>query len=88
MVPYLVSVEYADVGREHVPPTSVADQDSYDVENLQKLRGPLGKLQYVLLSGVGLPFVLRTRSEASHRVAGSGSIQAPLMIQPVVVEVV
>ena len=45
MVPYLVSVEYADVGREHVPPASVADQDAYDVENLQKLRGPLGKLQ-------------------------------------------
>ena len=88
MVPYLVSVEYADVDREHIAPESVASQDADDVENLLKLRGPLGKLQHVLLSGVGLPFALRTKSEASHRVAGRGSIQAPLMIQPVVVEVV
>ena len=88
MVPYLVPMEYADVDRERVAPASVAGQDTDDVENLMKLCGPLGKLQDVLLSGVGLPFALRTKSEATHRVAGRGSIQAPLMIQSVVVEVV
>ena len=88
MVPYLVSVEYADVNREHVEPASVAGQDTSDIKHLLKLRGSLGKLQDVSLSGVGLAFVLRTKGEASHRVAGRGSIQAPLMIQSVVVEVV
>ena len=88
MVPYLVSVEYANADREHIAPASVARQYTDDVENLLKLCGPLGKLQHVLLSGVGLPFALRTKSEASHRVAGRGSIQTPLMILSVVVEVV
>ena len=88
MLPYLVPVEYADVDREHVAPARVASQNADHVENLLKLRGPLGKLQHVLLSGVGLPFAFRTKSEASHRVAGRGSIQTPLMILSVVVEVV
>ena len=87
-MPYLVSVEYADVDREYVATASVAGQDADDVKDLMKLCGPLGKLQDVLLSGVGLPFALRTRSEAMHRVAGRESIQTPLMIQSVVVEVV
>ena len=88
MVPYLVSVEYANVDREHSASASVARQYTDDVENFLKLCGPLGELQHVLLSGVGLLAVLRTRSEASHRVAGRRSAEAPLMIQSVVVEVV
>ena len=87
-MPYLVSVEYVDVNREYVAPGSVASQDTDDIEDFMELCGPLGKLQDILLSGVGLPFALRTRSEATHRVAGRESIQTPLMIQSVVVEVV
>ena len=88
MVPYLASVKYADVDREQIAPESVAGQDTDDVEDLLKLCGPFGKLQHVLLSGVGLLFVLGTRGEASHRVAGRMRIQALPMIQSVVMEVV
>ena len=87
-MPYLVPMEYADVDRERVAPASVAGQDTDDVENLIELCGPLRELQYVLLSGAGPPFALRTESEATHRVAGCESIQTPLVIQSVVVEVV
>ena len=89
MVPYLVSVEYVDVNREYVAPGSVAGQDTDDIEDLMELCGPLGKFQDVPLSGVGFPLlVLRAKSEATHRVAGLESVQTPLMIQSVVVEVV
>ena len=88
MVPYLVSVEYANADGELIVPASVARQYPDDVEDLSNLCGTLGKLQHVLLSGVDLSFALRTKSEASHRVAGRGSIQTPLMILSVVVEVV
>ena len=89
MVPYLVSVEYADVNREYVAPGSVAGQDTDDIEDLMKLCGPLGKFQDVPLSGVGfLLLALRAKSEATQRVAGRESVQTPLMIQSVVVEVV
>ena len=87
-MPYLVPMEYADVDRERVAPASVAGQDTDDVENLIELCGPLRELQYVLLSGAGPPFAFRTESEATHRVAGRESIQTPLVIQSVVVEVV
>ena len=88
MVPYLVSVEYANMDREHIAPASVAGQYADDVENFLEFCGPLGKLQHVLLSGVVLLVVLRTWIETSHRVAGRRSMQAPLVIQSVVVEVV
>ena len=88
MVPYLVSVEYANADRELIAPASVARQYTDDVENFLKFPGPLGKLQHVLLSGVGLLVVLRTRIETSHRVAGRISMKAPLVIQSIVVEVV
>ena len=88
-MPYLVSVEYVDVNREYVAPGSVAGQDTDDIEDLMKLCGPLGKFQDVPLSGVGFPLLaLRAKSEATHRVAGRESVQTPLMIQSVVVEVV
>ena len=86
MVPYLVSVEYANADWEFVVSAGIARQ--YDVENFLKFPGPLGKLQHVLLSGVGLLVVLRTRIETSHRVAGRSSMKAPLVIQSIVVEVV
>ena len=88
MVPYLVSVEYANADRELIAPASVARQYTDDVENFLEFSGPLGKLQHVLLSGVGLLVVLRTRIETSHRVAGRISMKAPLVIQSIVVEVV
>ena len=88
MDPYLVSVEYANADREFVASAGVARQYTDDVENFLEFSGPLGKLQHVLLSGVGLLVVLRTRIETSHRVAGRISMKAPLVIQSIVVEVV
>ena len=88
MVPYLVSVEYANADWEFVVSAGVARQYTDDVENFLEFSGPLGKLQHVLLSGVGLLVVLRTRIETSHRVAGRISMKAPLVIQPIVMEVV
>ena len=88
MVPYLVSVVYANADWEFVVSAGVARQYTDDVENFLELSGPLGKLQHVLLSGVGLLVVLRTRIETSHRVAGRISMKAPLVIQSIVVEVV
>ena len=88
MVPYLVSVEYANADWEFVVSAGIARQYSDDVENFLELSGPLGELQHVLLSGVGLLVVLRTRIETSHRVAGRSSMKAPLVIQSIVVEVV
>ena len=88
MFAHLASVKHADADREHVAPEGVASEQTDDVENLLEFGGPFGELQHVLLSGVGLLFVIGTRGEASHRVAGCSSIQAPLMIQSVVVEVV
>ena len=88
MVPYLVSVEYANADWEFVVSAGVARQYTDDVENFLEFSGPLGKLQHVLLSGVGLLVVLRTRTETPHRVAGRISIKAPLVIQSIVVEVV
>ena len=88
MVPYLVSVEYANADREFIVSACVARQYTDDVVNFLEFSGPLGKLQHVLLSGVGLLVVLRTRIETSHRVAGRISMKAPLVIQSIVVEVV
>ena len=88
MDPYLVSVEYANADREFIASAGVARQYTDDVENFLEFSGPLGKLQHVLLSGVGLLVVLRTRVETSHSVAGRRSMQAPLVIQSIVVEVV
>ena len=88
MVPYLVSVVYANTDWELVVSAGIARQYSDDVENFLELSGPLGKLQHVLLSGVGLLVVLRTRIETSHRVAGRISMKAPLVIQSIVMEVV
>ena len=88
MFAHLASVKHADADREHVAPEGVASEQADDVENLLEFGGPFGELQHVLLSGVGFFLVIGTRGEASHRVAGRSSIQAPLMIQSVVVEVV
>ena len=70
MFAHLASVKHADADREHVAPEGVASEQADDVEYLLEFGGPFGELQHVLLSGVGLLFVIGTRGEASHRVAG------------------